>query len=303
LKMIGNRFFGVAMVPLILAAGAGFGGATPGGDGEGGLALRLSRTTIQFGSTTVASGASIDVQPGSTVVVSLEETNGTVTKLSTGSVDSRGRWSIAVRPAHSGLLRASAASLGTGVVIASSGHRVKVLPAVRIKAIPRVAPGQLAAISGEVKPAGNQSVKLYIGSPRGRRLVASTRARRGHFSARVRASGGVSVLYAAIGPGPGNEGGLVTAGRVMGLRPAGASWYGLYGEGLACGGRLGVNQIGVAHKTLPCGTKVTIYYRGRTIVAPVIDRGPFIAGREFDLTGAAARALRFDGVDTIWVAP
>jgi rare lipoprotein A len=82
-----------------------------------------------------------------------------------------------------------------------------------------------------------------------------------------------------------------------------ASWYGLYGDGLACGGTLGANQIGVAHKTLPCGTKVTITYRGRTIIAPVVDRGPFIAGREFDLTGAAARALHFDGVDTIWVSP
>ncbi|MCX6393279.1 MAG: septal ring lytic transglycosylase RlpA family protein, partial [Solirubrobacterales bacterium] len=90
---------------------------------------------------------------------------------------------------------------------------------------------------------------------------------------------------------------------VRAFRPAGASWYGLYGDPVACGGVLHRETVGVAHKTLPCGTKVTISYRGRTIVARVIDRGPYISGREFDLTGAAARALHFDGVDTIWVTP
>lgn len=105
-----------------------------------------------------------------------------------------------------------------------------------------------------------------------------------------------------VASGGGLRGG-VSKTVVKKLRPALASWYGLYGEGLACGGSLGFNQIGVAHKTLKCGTKVTISYRGRTIVAPVIDRGPFIAGREFDLSGAAARALHFDGVDTVWVSP
>ena len=91
--------------------------------------------------------------------------------------------------------------------------------------------------------------------------------------------------------------------RVASLRPAGASWYGLYGDPVACGGVLHMGTIGVAHKTLPCGTLVTVRYRGRTVVAPVIDRGPYIAGREFDLSGALAKALHFDGVDTIWVSP
>jgi rare lipoprotein A (peptidoglycan hydrolase) len=72
-----------------------------------------------------------------------------------------------------------------------------------------------------------------------------------------------------------------------------------YGLGLACGGVLGVNEIGVAHKTAPCGTLIDFTYNGRTLQVPVIDRGPYIAGREWDLTGATARALGFPGLGPI----
>jgi rare lipoprotein A (peptidoglycan hydrolase) len=72
-----------------------------------------------------------------------------------------------------------------------------------------------------------------------------------------------------------------------------------YGLGLACGGLLGVNQIGVAHKTAPCGTLIDFTYNGRTLQVPVIDRGPYVAGREWDLTGATARALGFPGLGPI----
>lgn len=45
---------------------------------------------------------------------------------------------------------------------------------------------------------------------------------------------------------------------------------------------------------------MTIRYNGRQVTVPVIDRGPYVGGREWDLTGATARALGFDGVGTIW---
>ncbi len=79
---------------------------------------------------------------------------------------------------------------------------------------------------------------------------------------------------------------------------AGASWYGpgLWGNSTACGATLRPSTIGVAHKTLPCGTMVRFVYHGRTVVAPVIDRGPYVKGRAFDLTAAAAEALEFEGV-------
>jgi rare lipoprotein A (peptidoglycan hydrolase) len=78
-----------------------------------------------------------------------------------------------------------------------------------------------------------------------------------------------------------------------------ASVYTDYGKPVACGGVLHVPELGVANKTLPCGTEVIFLYRGRAIRVPVIDRGPYIAGRTWDLTGATAEALHFPGLGPI----
>jgi rare lipoprotein A len=86
-------------------------------------------------------------------------------------------------------------------------------------------------------------------------------------------------------------------GRLNVYRWAQASWYGpgLYGRQTGCGGTLGSNQLGVANKTLPCGTKVTLRHNDRRVRVPVIDRGPYSGTREYDLTAATARKLRFHG--------
>ena len=78
------------------------------------------------------------------------------------------------------------------------------------------------------------------------------------------------------------------------MRVRRATWYGpgLYGNRTACGGRLRPATLGVAHKTLPCGTPVTFYHRGRFVTVAVIDRGPFRNGVAWDLTAAAARQAR-----------
>lgn len=70
---------------------------------------------------------------------------------------------------------------------------------------------------------------------------------------------------------------------------------GFWGQRTACGERLRRSTIGVANRTLPCGTKVAIYYRGRTLVVPVIDRGPYANGADWDLTTATGRVLGIDG--------
>jgi hypothetical protein len=92
-----------------------------------------------------------------------------------------------------------------------------------------------------------------------------------------------------------------STGRRRAFRLALASWYG-GGGSLACGGWLTNSTMGVANKTLPCGTVVTIRYGGRTVRVRVIDRGPYVGGREFDLTEATKTALGFAGVGEIWVA-
>lgn len=59
------------------------------------------------------------------------------------------------------------------------------------------------------------------------------------------------------------------------------------------------DTLGVAHKTLPCGTKVRFLYKHRKITVRVIDRGPFIAGREFDLLVATKNRLKCPDLCTL----
>jgi hypothetical protein len=88
-------------------------------------------------------------------------------------------------------------------------------------------------------------------------------------------------------------------GRLNVYRLAGASWYG-GGGGMACGGSLTSSTLGVANKTLPCGTLVTLRYNGRSVRVPVVDRGPYVAGREFDLTEATKQAIGFGDTGEVW---
>ncbi|MFN8216523.1 MAG: septal ring lytic transglycosylase RlpA family protein [Solirubrobacterales bacterium] len=85
-------------------------------------------------------------------------------------------------------------------------------------------------------------------------------------------------------------------------RVAGASWYGgpsLWGAHTACGQTLRPNTLGVAHKTLPCGTTVKFRYHGHVLITRVIDRGPYVQGRAWDFTAAASEALGFEGVGQV----
>jgi rare lipoprotein A len=93
-------------------------------------------------------------------------------------------------------------------------------------------------------------------------------------------------------------------GRLNVYRRAAVSWYGpgLYGNKLSCGGTLTPGTLGVAHKTLPCGTQVTLRRGDRVIRVPVVDRGPYVGGREFDLTAATRSRLGFAGVGSVLVA-
>lgn len=79
-----------------------------------------------------------------------------------------------------------------------------------------------------------------------------------------------------------------------------ASWYGpgFYGERLACGGHLWYGTWGVAHRWLPCGTRITVCYR-RCVRATVIDRGPYVYSRVLDLTYPVARSIGLYGVDYV----
>lgn len=86
-----------------------------------------------------------------------------------------------------------------------------------------------------------------------------------------------------------------------GWKSARCSWYGpgFYGNRMANGQRLKKNSMVVAHKSMPFGTRIEFKYRGRTVIATVKDRGPYVHGRVFDLGPGTAKALGFSGVGTV----
>ena len=73
------------------------------------------------------------------------------------------------------------------------------------------------------------------------------------------------------------------------------SWYGpgFFGHGTACGQRYSKTIMGVAHRSLPCGTLVTVRNpkNGRQVTVPVIDRGPYVSGRTWDMSRALCNYL------------
>jgi rare lipoprotein A len=81
-----------------------------------------------------------------------------------------------------------------------------------------------------------------------------------------------------------------------------ATWFGpgFYGQRTACGQTLTPTVIGVANRTLPCGTLIKVTYNGHSITVPVLDRGPYSNGADWDLTAGAAQALNVS--ETVRVA-
>jgi hypothetical protein len=160
--------------------------------------------------------------------------------------------------------------------------------------------GTKAAVSGRVVPAiAGVRVRLQVRRHRHwHTLDRATTRPSGRYSLRHRLRSTESRLArVAVSAAPGIRAGRRALGRLNVYRVAHASWYGpgLYGNHLGCGGTLSTSDLGVAHKTLPCGTRVTLRNGHRSIRVPVIDRGPYVAGREYDLTAATARRIGFTG--------
>jgi hypothetical protein len=74
-----------------------------------------------------------------------------------------------------------------------------------------------------------------------------------------------------------------------------ASWYGpgFHGNLTANGEIFDQEALTAAHKDLPFGTqlRITNVANGRSVVVRVNDRGPYIEGRELDLSHGAATAI------------
>jgi rare lipoprotein A len=154
---------------------------------------------------------------------------------------------------------------------------------------------------GKVRPSGARRVKVVFRGPRSQILTTRSRAN-GTFTVRWSPQEVGNYAVRAFGVHDRHSHGAASKVRhLTSYRQAGASYYGpgLYGNGVACGGTLSRDTLGVANKTLPCGTMVKIRYHGHHITVPVIDRGPYVAGRDYDLTEATRDRLGFPGVGTI----
>ncbi len=124
----------------------------------------------------------------------------------------------------------------------------------------------------------------------------------------------LAVLAALLSAGPFAVGALADTGGVSAASsPASAggpkalihktgiaTWFGpgFYGKKTACGQVMTPELVGVANRTLPCGTLVKVSYRGHLLTLPVIDRGPYShIGADWDLTTGAALSLGIE--DTV----
>jgi rare lipoprotein A (peptidoglycan hydrolase) len=96
-------------------------------------------------------------------------------------------------------------------------------------------------------------------------------------------SGGAAAPAAGASPTP------ATSAHAAGI----ATWFGpgFYGKQTACGQTLTPGVVGVANRTLACGTLVEVTYKGHSLTLPVLDRGPYGHNADWDLTAGAAQAL------------
>ncbi len=279
-------------------------------DAQGAIQINLNSAHLAYGDDLKVTGSTSPASAGQ--AVRLEFAPAGVTgwrQLGSTRIGPHGHFQFKAPIKRSGLVRAvSAGSVSRAAVGAtgpaslapSTARPVQVTPAFRLRdrSIDALS-GQSVAVRGRLLPEiGGRRVILEGRSGRHWRYLASTRTGgRGGFRLRYRAHGlGREHLRVRFAGDRLNTHATRAAGRVTVFRQSVASWYS-DGGATACGFHAG---LGVANRTLPCGTKVTFRYGGRTVTAVVDDRGPFVSGREWDLNQNTAGALGFGGVATVW---
>jgi rare lipoprotein A len=154
--------------------------------------------------------------------------------------------------------------------------------------------GSSGSFSAQWTPATSAQVAL--------RAVLATAAATTGVGSSGGTNGGTGLSGSSTGSASAASGELTTSALTIPIfRDALATLYGpgFWGHRTACGQRLTHAMLGVASRTLKCGTQVAVFYRGREITVPVIDRGPFANGARWDLTMATAKALGIKETATI----
>ena len=260
----------------------------------GPVKLKVADYSVNFGGRFSLRGKTGAARKGHVRIQS--RVNGRWHNLRKAGTDGMGRYRLKLRARHNLVIRAVA---GDGRV--SKTRRVTVIGHIRLDRSERyVKLGRKLRVSGVVVPRGVRTVKVRV---RGEGVMRTRSRANGRFAFRwtPRRNGDFSYRVWARKSRK-STGDSSRPHRFSALRPGEASYYGpgLYGNGVACGGTLTPTTRGVANKYLPCSTRVTLQYGNRTVVVRVIDRGPYGAGRDWDLTEQTKKDLGFGGVGTVW---
>lgn len=280
------------------------------------LVAKVVDRHLRYGQQAVVTGRLAGAGLGRLVTLEFRPNGGDWGVVTTVQTGEGGRFRFAVPVQRSGALRvvqgdgsvhATAAGVGMAplALVQTPARALAVTAAVRTtRTRTSVLAGRRAVVSGVVRPGGaGRGVALQQRAGHGWRTIAHdwTNAA-GGFRLRFRPETPRSTVLRVKTAGDGAlSTGRVRVGRLNVFRRAVASWYGpgFYGGRLACGGTLTPGTLGVASKTLPCGTKVTLKYHGRMVRVPVVDRGPYVPGREYDLTAATKAALGFGSTGVV----
>lgn len=217
-----------------------------------------------------------------------------------GAVKVTGTWRRAGSHTGTTALAPSAADTST-THAASSTHHVTIAAVLKVgRHAGRDMGDHRVTVPGTILPrARGRQIRLesYSGNHWHTAAVAKTGSQ-GRFRLNFTPHSPTEWLRVRFGGNRSNAAASRRAGRVTVFSQSTASWYD-DGGATACGFHA---TYGVANPSLPCGTKVTFVYNGRSVTATVDDRGPYVGGREWDLNQNTAGALGFGGVADVWAS-
>jgi rare lipoprotein A len=299
---------GVRLSGALAAALAGIGTFTAqtatGQDAGVSMSMQRSDSRVVYGEVVEVRGRAADRAAGRRVRLEYAPRGRGYHVVARTKTGPRGGYVLRTRPVRSGRMRVVVPRAATA---ASTSRARRVVVAARIASKRRVhvRRGRRAVVRGRLRPGfAGRTVRIELRRDGAWRTVDRVRTRRkGRFAGSWRVERGAGrYRVRALFAGDRRNGRRAKRARLLVYRPGHASYYGpgLYGNRTACGQTLTPRTVGVANRWLPCGTRVTFRYRGRTLTVPVIDRGPFHGARIWDLTYAAKRRLGFGSTGVVW---
>jgi hypothetical protein len=297
--MVGAASLAIAVPAVALAAGTS--------QAQGATVINLNHHRVVYGGKVTVTGTTSTAAAGQRLELEFSQSGSTWSALASTTTGNGGSFVFRTRLRRSGLLRVAAggpvATTASTLAPATSASTViqpsaSVPVTVESKLVVHdqrrnVLSGSTVTVGGRLLPgsAGNPVELQTASGGRWQTVAHAHTGASGRFALRF-APGGLGTERLRVRFAHTTAG----SGRVTVYRQTVASWYN-DGGGTACGFHAG---MGVANKTLPCGTKVTFVYGGRRVTATVDDRGPFVAGREWDFNQNTAAALGMGGVATVW---